>query len=312
MSIDQLHKRAVLQQTGECHVSGDSSVAKRYCIGLTKELGGFSAGRMLNQGLNNASAGQQRTNTLAGLKYEQRTLEAQRVAANQHYQTSGDAAIKSAGVQAVVTQDMADVQFKTQDKLVDEQWNAQKWSSGGALLGLRAGTGKGGGPAGGLTSAGGSLGSTIGQHGVLSVQKGAVEYTRDETIGITNEAMANTINNTNEIVAGQQKIEDVRYGEYKGATAERAGAAIGAIGGWQGEVNNAQTVYQNSLSSFARGATTDSIGANTELLGRQEQSIEMIRLAGIEAALKRQQAQVITAVTGDITRRIEEMGALRF
>ncbi|MCP9495678.1 MAG: hypothetical protein MSG64_14625 [Pyrinomonadaceae bacterium MAG19_C2-C3] len=281
-------------------------------IGLTKELGGFNARRMLNQSLNNASASQQRTNTLAGLKYEQRTLEAQRVAANQHYQTSGEAGVKSAGVSTMVTQDMADVQFKTQDKLVDEQWNAQKWGVGGSLIGLRAGMGRGGATAGGLTSAGGSLGSTVGQRGVLNVQKGAIEYTRDETIGITNEAMANTINNTNEIVAGQQKIEDVRYGEYKGATAERAGAAMGAIGNWQGQANNAQTVYQNSMSGFAREATTDTIDANAALLGRQEQSIAMIRLAGIEAAMKRQEAQVITAVTSDITRRIEEMGALRF
>jgi hypothetical protein len=39
----------------------------------------------------------------------------------------------SAGVATIREQDFAEMQFRTGDRLVDEQWNAQRWGAAGSI-----------------------------------------------------------------------------------------------------------------------------------------------------------------------------------
>jgi len=214
----------------------------------------------------------------------------------------------SAGVATIREQDFAETQFRTGDRLVDEQWNAQRWGAAGSILGARGGARNGAGGA----ATGGAVGSTVGQYGVLSVQKGNLEHIRDETIGITNEAMARTTNNTNAIVERQQGVEDTRYGAMTDAARERTGGQVAATQNWRGEANQATQQFADTQTGAARTFAEGATAAIDARYVEQNHAIEIARQAGMQAAEHHRVAQILSQVTHDMTRRIEEMGQYRF
>lgn len=220
----------------------------------------------------------------------------------------------SAGVATIREQDFAEMQFRTGDRLVDEQWNAQRWGAAGSIIGARAGAARNGNGGGGYvgSTTGSAIGSTIGQHGVLSVQKGIIEHTRDETIGITNEAMARTTNNTNAIVERQQGVEDTRYGAMSDAARERTGGQVAATYSWRAEVNQATQQFADTQAGAARTFAEGATAAIDARYVEQNHAIEIARQAGMQAAEHHRVAQILSQVTHDMTRRIEEMGQYRF
>ncbi len=296
-------------------------------LGLQRSLTGIGAANTLQKSLNNAGTTQNIRNMQVQLTQELKNYGASASAERGMYNVTGEQGVMSAGVATVREQDMADLNFQTQDRLVDEQWRAQKWGAAGSVLGVRAGaradalansransrgeTRSSGGDFTGST-VGSNAGSTIGQYGVLSVQKGNIEHVRDETIGITNEAMASTINNTNTIVGRQQQIVDEKYGAMADSARERTSAQIGAARGWNAAANSASDRFAGTQSGAER---TFAVGANQAIdvrLGENTRAIETVRAAGMEAAEHRRMAQVLGQISHDIARRIEEMGAYRF
>lgn len=286
-------------------------------LGLQRDLTGIGATNTLHQRLNNANASQTVQNLQLALTQEVRNYGANAQAARQLHGISGEQTTMSAGVSTIREQDFAELQFRTGDRLVDEQWNAQKWGAAGSILGARAGAGRSGNGSSGNggyvgSATGGAVGSTIGQHGVLSVQKGIIEHTRDETIGITNEAMARTTNNTNTIVERQQSAEDARYREMTDAARERTGGQIAATYNWRAEANQATQQFAETQAGAARTFAGGATAAIDAKYVEQNHAIETVRQAGMQAAEHHRVAQILSQVTHDMTRRIEEMGQYRF
>lgn len=283
-------------------------------LGLQRSLTGIGAANTLQKSLNTAGTTQNIRNMQVQLTQELKNYGATASAERGMYNVTGEQGVMSASVATVREQDMADLNFQTQDRLVDEQWRAQKWSAAGSILGARAGGARSSTSSGGYvgSATGGATGGAIGQYGVLNVQKGNIEHVRDETIGITNEAMASTVNNTNTIVGKQEQIVDEKYGAIADSARERTDAQIGAARGWNAAANSASDRFAGTQ---AGAESTFATGANQAVdvrLGENTRAIETVRAAGMEAAEHRRMAQVLGQISHDIARRIEEMGAYRF
>jgi len=277
-------------------------------LGLQRDLMGIGATNTLHQRLNNANASQTVRNLQLALTQEVSNYGANAQAARQLHGISGDQTTMSAGVATIREQDFAELQFRTGDRLVDEQWNAQRWGAAGSILGARGGARNGAGGA----ATGGAVGSTVGQYGVLSVQKGNLEHIRDETIGITNEAMARKTNNTNAIVERQQGVEDTRYSAMTDAARERTGGQVAATYSWRAEANQATQQFADTQAGAARTFAEGATAAIDARYVEQNHAIEVSRQAGMQAAEHHRVAQILSQVTHDMTRRIEEMGQYRF
>ncbi|MCA1628029.1 MAG: hypothetical protein LC742_08715 [Acidobacteria bacterium] len=286
-------------------------------LGLQRDLTGIGATNTLHQRLNNANASQTVQNLQLALTQEVSNYGANTRAARELHNISGEQTTMSAGVATIREQGFAEMQFRTGDRLVDEQWNAQRWGAAGSILGARAGaarSGNGSSSNGGYvgSTTGSAVGSTIGQYGVLSVQKGNLEHIRDETIGITNEALARTTNNTNTIVERQQGAEDTRYGAMTDSARERTDGQVAATQSWRAEANQATQQFAGTQAVAARTFAEGATAAIDARYVEQNHAIEIARQAGMQAAEHHRVAQILSQVTHDMTRRIEEMGQYRF
>lgn len=307
-AAERLHVQATAD-AGVINTRAEAANARTMTgLGLQRDLTGIGATNTLHQSLNNANASQTVRNLQLALTQEVSNYGANARAARELHGISGDQTTMSAGVATIREQDFAEMQFRTGDRLVDEQWNAQRWGAAGSILGARGGGRNGAGGA----ATGGAVGSTVGQYGVLSVQKGNLEHIRDETIGITNEAMARTTNNTNAIVGRQQGAEDTRYGAMTDAARERTGGQVAATYGWRAEANQATQQFADSQAGAARTFAEGATGAIDARYVEQNHAIEIARQAGMQAAEHHRVAQILSQVTHDMTRRIEEMGQYRF
>lgn len=280
-------------------------------IGLAKELTSVNANARLHRTLNNASASQQITNVYAGLRQEIRGYEAGRDAAQQNINTEGFQTRAGASVATSREQALANLNYDTQSRTNEQRW----WTFGSETVGGVAGA-AGSARTGGRAPVDGRSGQNIGsltQRPAEIYTEGVnIEQQRDGLVGISNQTLVNSNNNTNSVVEMRRDTEDERFATLSGAATERAGAAAGAVEGWRAQANAAATRYQGEMSGAARTATSGMNQAADVKLGESERSIETVRAAGMQAAEYHRMAQILGQITHDMTRRIEEMGQYRF
>ena len=280
-------------------------------IGLAKELTGISANAQLHRTLNNASAAQQITNVYAGVRQEIRGYEAGRDAAQQNINTEGFQTRAGASVATSREQAQALLNYDTQSRTNEQRW----WTFGSEAVGGVAGA-AGSARTGGRAPVDGRSGQNIGsltQRPAEIYTEGVnIEQQRDGLVGISNQTLVQSNNNTNSVVEMRRDTEDERFATLSEAATERAGAAAGAVEGWRAQANAAATRYQGEVSGAARTATTGMNQAADVKLGESGRAIETVRSAGMQAAEYHRMAQILGQISHDMTRRIEEMGQYRF
>ncbi|MDQ3684705.1 MAG: hypothetical protein M3430_03780 [Acidobacteriota bacterium] len=280
-------------------------------IGLQKELTGIGANARLHRTLNNAGAAQQITNVYAGLKQEIMGYEAGRNAQQQNINTDGFQTRAGASVATSREQAQALLNYDTGSRTNEQRW----WTLGSEAAGGVAGaavSARTGGKASMDGRSGQNIGSIAQRPAEIYAEGANIEQQRDGLVGISNQTLVQSNNNTNAVVEMRRDTEDERFATLSGAATERAGAAVGAVESWRGQANAAATRYQGEVSGAAQTATSGLNLAADVKLGESERSIETVRAAGMGAAEYHRMAQILGQITHDMTRRIEEMGQYRF
>ena len=301
-------------QSGVINARADNTYTKQTNnTGLAKELTGIAAGATLQRSLNNAGATQAVENIYANLHNQIRGLEANRTAAIQNFQTEGFQIRSGAQVATSREQALAGLNYDTASRTNEQRW----WTLGSEAVGGVAGAGVGATTRGGGRPpldgrSGQNVGSMTQRPAEIYTEGMNIEQTRDGLIGISNQTLMQTRNNTDSVVEMRTDTENERFGSLKRTAEEQAGAQAGAALQYAGAANGAVTRYEGTMGGAARTATAEMNRAADVKLSETERSIEIVRAAGLEAAEQRRMAQVLGQISHDIARRIEEMGQYRF
>ncbi|MGA9997685.1 MAG: hypothetical protein WBP93_19880, partial [Pyrinomonadaceae bacterium] len=131
-------------------------------------------------------------------------------------------------------------------------------------------------------------------------------------IGLSSQYLSRTSESNRTFADDRTEIENTRADKTSGALTEQYNAQSGAVTVWNSEANRAAGTSAGISARAATDSTTMmNEAANTKFVGANH-SIETVRQAGMQAAEYHRIAQILSQVTHDMTRRIEEMGAYRF
>lgn len=191
-----------------------------------------------------------------------------------------------------------------------ENTNEQSWWSWGTeVVGGAAGV-----------AAGGAAGATPGLHAGRVVSRPAEIYTEGVNIemqaqgglGLSSQYLSHTAENNRTYAETRTEVEQTRAAGLEGAMTAQYGGQSGAVSAWQQNVNTAANVQAQMATTTARESTGMLDEAAGVKYAGTESAIEQVRAAGLQAAEWHRMAHVISQVTHDMTRRIEEMGQYRF
>lgn len=131
-------------------------------------------------------------------------------------------------------------------------------------------------------------------------------------MGLSSEYLSRTADNNRTIAETRTEVEQTRAAQTEGALTAQYGGQSGAVSVWQQNVNQAASA-QAQISSTAARESTGMLdrAAQTKYTG-SESAIEQVRATGLQATEWHRMAHIISQVTHDMTRRIEEMGQYRF
>ena len=187
----------------------------------------------------------------------------------------------------------------------DQSW----WTWGTEAIGGVAGAV---GTEGQGTMSGTSVGSLASRPGAIMTDKVNIETQTMGGIGLSSQNLSRTVDSNRGYAEDRQDVETTRASQTETALGAQYGTQSAAIGTWNAQVNAAADVQaQMSGRAAAESTTMLNEGAHTKLIGA-ETSIAGVRAAGLQAAEWHRMAQIISQVSHDMTRRIEEMGQYRF
>lgn len=278
---------------------------KSNAAGLHNQLGQIGAQRAGTLMTNNAAAAREQANLLAVYRNQMTNVQIGRDAATGGIEA--DRAYGTRGAQNQTAREQGQVLLNQQ---TGENTNEQSWWSWGTeVLGGAAGVAAGG--AGG-TNPGLQAGRVVSRPGEIVTEGVNIEMQAHGGMGLSSEYLSRTAANNRTYAETRTEIEGTRAQQTEGALTAQYGAQSGAVGAWQGEVNRAASVQAGMSAGAARGSTAMLDEAARMKLAGGERSIETVRAAGLQAAEWHRMAHVISQVTHDMTRRIEEMGQYRF
>jgi hypothetical protein len=131
-------------------------------------------------------------------------------------------------------------------------------------------------------------------------------------LGLSSEYLARTSENNRTLADTRTDIEQTRAAAQETALTEQYRAQSGAVSAWQQRVNAAANTQAGIASQAANESTSMLNEAARVKLAGSVSAISQVRAAGLQAAEYHRMAQIISQVTHDMTRRIEEMGQYRF
>ena len=281
--------------------------------GLHNQLGQINAARTGTVMTNNAAAAREQANLIAVYRNQMANVSISRDA-----QTSiieADRFYGTRGAQNATAREQGQVLLNQQtgENTNDQAW----WSFGTELVGAGGGAVVGG-TAGGAQ--GGTAGASMGlQTGRLASRPGEIvtegvniELNARGGMGLSSQYLSHTADNNRTYAEARTEVEQTRAAQAEGALTEQYRDQSGAIGAWQGSVNAAATAQAGIAGQAARESTTMLNQAALTKYAGAENAIMQVRSAGLQAAEWHRMAQLLSQVTHDMTRRIEEMGQYRF
>ena len=273
--------------------------------GLHNQLGQINASRAGAIMSNNAAAAREQANLLSVYRNSMANVSISRdaqvgtVEAERSYSTSG--------AQNMAAREQGQVLL---DKQISQNTNDQMWwSYGTETLGGVGGIIAGG--AGGATP-GSSLGRTAARPGEIVTDQVNIDTRAMGGISLSSQYMGRTSENNRNYADTRTEIEQTRATAQENAITEQYQGQSGAVSAWQQNVNAAANTQAGIASQAAQESTSMLNEAAGIKLAGTESAISQVRAAGLQAAEYHRMAQIISQVTHDMTRRIEEMGQYRF
>jgi hypothetical protein len=279
--------------------------------GLHNQLGQVSASRAGTIMSNNAAAAREQANLLSvyrnGMTSVSISRDAQIGTDGQIGTIEAERALSTRGAQNATAREQAQVLLNQQTarNTNDQQW----WSWGTQTLGEAGGVvgagAKGAGP-------GASVGRAASRPGEIMTDQANIDTQARGGIGIPSQYLSRTAESNRTYAEDRTEIEQTRATALEGALTEQYRGQSGAVSAWQQRVNEAANT-QAGIAAQAANESTSMLNeaARTRLAGT-ESAIGQVRASGLQAAEYHRMAQIISQVTHDMTRRIEEMGQYRF
>jgi hypothetical protein len=273
--------------------------------GLHNQLGQINASRVGGIMSNNAASAREQANLLSVYRNSMANVSISREAqvgtieAERSYSTRG-ASNSTAREQGQVLLDNQVAQNTN-----DQMW----WSYGTETLG-----GVGGIVASGAEGAspGSSLGRAAARPGEIMTDQVNIDTRLRGGLGLSSEYLSRTSENNRTLADTRTEIEQTRATAQEGALTEQYRGQSGAVSAWQQRVNEAANAQAGIAAQAANESTSMLNEAARIKLAGSESAIGQVRAAGLQAAEYHRMAQIISQVTHDMTRRIEEMGQYRF
>jgi hypothetical protein len=253
------------------------------------------------------AAQREQTNLLAAYRNSVTNVQISKQAQLGVIEADRSQATRGASNQAAREQQQALIAGQIGDNNVEQSW----WNFGADAAGAGAAvaTGRDGGGAG----VGGPSVSGIAMRPSTIMNEGNnVDIQRSGSIGTSSEYLARTARSNDAYAQDREGVETTRASQTEEALAAQYGVQSGAIGVWNAQVNRAADT-QARMSGRAATESTAMLNEAAQLkLEGAEESITLVRDAGLQAAEWHRMAQIIGQVSHDITRRIEEMGQYHF
>jgi len=273
--------------------------------GLHNQLGQISAGRAGTVMTYSAAAQREQTNLLAAYRNSVANVQINKGA--QFGMIAADQGQSNRNVSNQTGREQGQILLnqETATNTNDQSW----WTWGTEAIGGVAGAV---GTEGQGTMSGTSVGSLASRPGAIMTDKVNIETQTMGGIGLSSQNLSRTVDSNRGYAEDRQEVETTRASQTETALGAQYGTQSAAIGTWNAQVNAAADVQaQMSGRAAAESTTMLNEGAHTKLVGA-EASIAGVRAAGLQAAEWHRMAQIISQVSHDMTRRIEEMGQYRF
>lgn len=273
--------------------------------GLVSQLGQINASRTEKTMLNDAGSRQSLTTLQAAYRNQMTNVSISRDAQIGVIDSDRSQSNRVLSNQTSREQQQALLSYQTGMNSNDQSW----WSWGTELVG-----GAGGATAGGAesTTSGMGVGRLASRPGEIVTDHVNIETQTMGGIGLSSQYLSRTSESNRTYAEDRTDVENTRAERTSGALTEQYNAQSRAVSIWNSEANRAA---ETSAGISARAATSSTAmmneAANTKFIGANH-SIETVRQAGMQAAEYHRIAQIMSQVTHDMTRRIEEMGAYRF
>lgn len=279
--------------------------------GLHNQLGQINAGRVGGIMSNNAAAAREQANLISVYRNSMTNVAISRDAQVGTDGRTGtieaERAVATRGAQNATAREQAQVLLnqQTAQNTNDQQW----WSWGTQTLGEAGGFvgagAKGAGP-------GASVGRAASRPGEIVTDQVNIDTQAMGGIGISSQYLSRTAESNRTYAEDRTEIEQTRAAAQEGALTEQYRGQSGAVSAWQERVNEAANTQAGIASQAASESTSMLNEAARIKLAGSESAISQVRAAGLQAAEYHRMAQIISQVTHDMTRRIEEMGQYRF
>jgi hypothetical protein len=282
-----------------------SATIKSNAAGLHNQLGQINASRVGTVMTYNAAAQREQANLLAAYRNSVANVQINKNAQIGIISADQSQSNRSVSNQTAREQQQALIAARIGEANVNQGW----WNFGTEATGA---IGIGVATRGVGTGSGQSAGSLAARPGALMTEGNNVEIQARGSIGTASEYLARTARSNDSYAQDRQDVETTRAAQTEAALGAQYQSQSGAINSWNSQVNRAANV-QAQMSGRAATESTGMLNEAAQIkLGGAETSIEQVRAAGLQAAEWHRMAQIISQVSHDITRRIEEMGQYRF
>jgi hypothetical protein len=273
--------------------------------GLHNQLGQINASRVGGIMSNNAAAAREQANLISVYRNSMANVSISRDAQVGTIEAERSVATRGAQNATAREQGQVLVDNQTAQNSNDQQW----WSFGTEALGEGGGVVAGGAPGAGP---GASVGRTAARPGEIMTDQVNIDTRLSGGLGLSSEYLSRTAENNRNYADTRTDIEQTRATAQEGALTDQYRAQSGAVSAWQQRVNAAANAQAGIASQAATESTSMLNDAARIRLTGSESAISQVRAAGLQAAEYHRMAQIISQVTHDMTRRIEEMGQYRF
>jgi hypothetical protein len=273
--------------------------------GLHNQLGQINASRVGGIMSNNAAAAREQANLISVYRNSMANVSISRDAQVGTIEAERSFSTRGASNSTAREQGQVLLDNQTAQNTNDQMW----WSYGTETLG-----GVGGIIAGGAegSSPGSSLGRTAARPGEIVTDQVNIDTRLRGGLGLSSEYLSRTSENNRTYGDTRTDIEQTRAAAQENAITDQYRGQSGAVSVWQQGVNAAANTQAGIASQAASESTSMLNEAARIKLAGSESAISQVRAAGLQAAEYHRMAQIISQVTHDMTRRIEEMGQYRF
>jgi hypothetical protein len=283
-----------------------SAATQINAAGLHNQLGQIGAARAGAIMSNNAAAVREQANLLSVYRNSMANVRVSRDAQVGAIEAERGYSARGAQNAAAREQSQVFLDQQTAENTNDQQW----WSWGTETVGGAAGgVVAGGAPGAGL---GTSVGRGASRPGEIVTDQVNIDTRMMGGISLSSQYLKRTSESNRTLAEDRTEIEQARATAQEGALTEQYRGQSGAVSVWQRGVNAAANTQAGIASQAARESTSILNDAARVKLAGTESAISQVRAAGLQAAEYHRMAQIISQVTHDMTRRIEEMGQYRF